>query len=317
MKDINTNHHVIFGHNIAEEGDSLYKEYRKKWHDNPKDNVVGLSPLFLDVEISSGCNLRCPYCVQTRSNFKTEFMSFDLFKKIIDEASEIGVYGIKLNTIGRGEPTLHKNIVKFVQYAKKCGMIDVYFNTNATLLNTKFSYDLMKAGLDRISFSVDGYTKEVYEKNRVGANFDKVVNNIANFFYVRNMNQFDTKIRIQAVKLPGLNLKKFSEYWQFFADEISYLDFKEMYKREDIISDWACPQLYQRLSVLANGDITICNHDDRLFSVLGNIRDTTIVKIWNSSALKQIRNWHQQGNAHLIASCNGCALRTSEINKGY
>jgi len=62
MKDINTNHHVIFGHNIAEEGDSLYKEYRKKWHDNPKDNVVGLSPLFLDVEISSGCNLRCPYC---------------------------------------------------------------------------------------------------------------------------------------------------------------------------------------------------------------------------------------------------------------
>ncbi|KKL09877.1 hypothetical protein LCGC14_2561510, partial [marine sediment metagenome] len=38
--------------------------------------------------------------------------------------------------------------------------------------------NLIKWGVDRIYWSLDGVTKETYEKIRVGANFDKVVENV-------------------------------------------------------------------------------------------------------------------------------------------
>ncbi len=44
------------------------------------------------------------------------------------------------------------------------GILEVMFNTNATLLTEKKSRQLINAGIDKISCSIDGYTKEFYEK---------------------------------------------------------------------------------------------------------------------------------------------------------
>ena len=41
-------------------------------------------------------------------------MSFDLFKKVIDEANQIGVGAITLGS--RGEPTLHKKYANMLEY---------------------------------------------------------------------------------------------------------------------------------------------------------------------------------------------------------
>ena len=49
-----------------------------------------------------------------------------------------------------------------VEYAKRKGIMDVYFNTNATLLTRDVGRKLIKAGLDRFSISFEGTTAEVY-----------------------------------------------------------------------------------------------------------------------------------------------------------
>ena len=65
-------------------------------------------PLYLLIEPVSTCNLRCPFCFQVDKTFTRKpymgTMNIDLFKKIIDEANEIGVGAITLAS--RGEPTL-------------------------------------------------------------------------------------------------------------------------------------------------------------------------------------------------------------------
>ena len=93
--------------------------------------------------------------------------------------------------------------------AKKKGLIDVYLNTNANLLTDRLGKALLDAGLDRISFSVDGYRKEQYAKHRPGGNFGKVRYNIMNFLSHRDDRDYDCGIRIQTVDLPDIDFDKF------------------------------------------------------------------------------------------------------------
>lgn len=323
---INTNYHTLSGTDIAEDSqDELYKEYRHKWHSNPKEYIVSDFPLFLDIEATSVCNLKCPHCVQTHVDFDRGFMELDIFERIIDEASENGCYGCKFHTIGRGEPLLHKDIVKMVAYAKKKGLIDVYINTNAMLLDEGMSKGLLDAGLDRIAFSIDAYDRQLYEAYRPGANFQKVLRNITKFLTFRDKGKYvakgewerhNTKIRIQTVELPMIDLHLYREIWQPYCDEVAYIDYKEMRERTyGLRGKWVCPQPWQRMSVLWNGLILPCNHDDRCFALLGNVGNTTVGKAWRSSAMNFFRSAHIKGNAHFLAACDGCYLRTSEVRK--
>ena len=162
--------------NYSDDNTPEYKEYRRRWKENPKKNVVGNFPIHVDLESTSHCNLRCPFCFQSFNPLPPHLLKFEWFKKVIDEGVQKGLCSIKLQY--RGEPLLHPRLAEMVKYAKEKGVIEVMFNTNATLLNEKKSRALIKAGLDKIICSVDGYFKEVYEKNRVGAKWEAVLENI-------------------------------------------------------------------------------------------------------------------------------------------
>ena len=176
--EVNANFHHIAGENLFKKDDNDFKEYRRKWKEWPESFHVGEFPLFIDVEVTSACNLRCPFCATTYrdKDIAKGFMSFEVLKKIIDEGAGKGLYGVKFNI--RGEPLLHPQIHEFVQYAKQQGLVDIYFNTNAMLLTEEMGRKLIDAGLDRLSVSFEGVTKDVYEKNRVGAVYETVLENI-------------------------------------------------------------------------------------------------------------------------------------------
>ena len=134
------------------------------------------------IELSSRCNLSCRYCVNKNLlSHQRGDMNFRLYKKIIDEiASKVH----DVNLFHRGEPLLNKNIVPMIAYANKKG-IRTRIHTNATLMNKELDGNMILAGLGLISFSFDEYTKEIYEKNRNGANFEKSLVNIIDFLKVK------------------------------------------------------------------------------------------------------------------------------------
>lgn len=78
-------------------------------------------------------------------------MDWNLYQRIIDEGKEHSLPSVKLS-VG-GEPLLHPDIIKMVKYAKKNGIIDIYFNTNAVLLTREISEGLIAVALNRISIS--------------------------------------------------------------------------------------------------------------------------------------------------------------------
>jgi radical SAM protein with 4Fe4S-binding SPASM domain len=317
--EVNSNFHHVAGEDLFGKKDSIFREYREKWKEWPEGFYVGEFPLFIDVEVTSACNLKCTFCASTFRGkaVKKGFISSDAVKRIIDEGINNNLYGIKFNI--RGEPLLHPAIHEFIKYAKQRGLIDVYFNTNAMLLTEEISRKLIDAGLDRLSISFEGITKDVYEKYRVGAEYETVLSNIEKIQSLKKkLGAKHPKIRIQTVMLPEIvaAFEQYKSFWSKIADEVGFLDYKEMKeKKKGIRYSWACPQIWQRMAVWWDGTILPCNHDDDGLLALGNIREVSIKDLWQSASLKKIRDTHRNGSAHTISACNGCYLRDSEIIK--
>lgn len=215
---VNPNFHVLSGKSILNKDDPAFREYRRKWEEWPRTFMIGEFPLHLDIEATCLCNLKCPFCATMYEPIEGKgFMSFETFKRIIDEGAKYGLCAIKLNSGGRGEPMMNKLLPEMVAYAKSRGIMDVYFNTNATLLTRNISVKLIQAGLDRFSISFEGTNAEVYEKYRVGASFENVLKNIREFIKLRSeMNTEKPLVRIQTVALPELQsgLDKYKTFWE-------------------------------------------------------------------------------------------------------
>lgn len=321
--DVNSNFHHIAGENILSPQSSvLFKEYRKKWREWPETFYVGEFPLFIDMEVTNNCIYKCTFCATSYfgQEIKRGFVEEAIVKRVIDEGAEKGLYGIKFND--RGEPLMHKQLFEFVSYAKKKGLIDVYFNTNGYLMNEEICRKIIDTGLDRISISVEGMNSEQYEKYRIGGDFGTVLNNIHILLNLRNkLNSPSPRIRIQIVLLDEIKtqIEEYRQFWSGFADEVCFLDYKEearnelRYIHDDI--KWACHQLWQRMVIWWDGTILPCNEDDRGVLSLGNIRDRSIEDVWNGSYLKLLREKHQLGLSCSVSPCNKCYLRDSEIKK--
>lgn len=320
---VNANFYTVGGKSVLRSKDPRFLEYRKNWETRPKTFTAGEFPLHLDIEASGFCNLKCPFCAMRQKPIDCgpqSFMSLETFKKVIDEGAEHGLCAIKLNSCERGEPLLNKELPQMIAYAKEKGIMDVYFNTNAVLLTSDVNKRLIEVGLDRISISFEGTDADFYEKSRVGASFDKVVKNIKDFIQMRNeMGAEKPLVRVQMVALPELapKLNEYKEFWEKIADEVSFIDFRDYSRNQgDLVSDWICPFLWQRMLITWDGTISFCQLD--YFNTLnsGNVnKGASIRDAWLSQAMNRARELHRSGQAHKIKLCNACDIRATEIIK--
>ncbi len=315
--EINGNFHVLKTKGLSPFEMERYHAYRKKWEEYPLKRIVGRFPIHLDIEATSSCNLKCPFCITTHAKFEKGLMDFGVYKTIIDEGSEKGLNSLKLNW--RGEPLIHPRLPEMISYAKDRGIIDVFFNTNASLLTEEKAANLIKAGVDRIIISFEGYEKEFYESQRVGAVFEKTLDNIKMLMKTRyNLNELLPWVRVQTVLLDELKprVEQYSNFWNEIVDEVAYIDLKNEVGRVSVgKNDWACPQLWQRLTIAWDGTVMPCVNDTFCKMVFGKIPEISIEEVWKSERLETMRELHAGGRAHTIDDCLDCPLRSAQILK--
>ncbi len=303
---------------VHDTDDPRYREYRRRWIENPTNQIVEAFPIHLDIEATNRCNLRCTFCDKLPYLSPDEFGDIDwnLFRRIIDEGKEHRLCSVKFSY--RGEPLLHSRLPDMVAYAQKAGILDIYFNTNAMLLTERKIHELLDAGLNRISISMEGTEPEPFEKERLGAKFDVIVRNIDRLLDMRARRGITyPKVRIQTVAFPGLDLATYTRYWKNHADEVAAVDYKAAETRQTGLecSDWACPQLWQRMTIEWDGTIIPCNNDDYRHLSPGNVHDLSIADAWLHPKVASARRLHQNGRSHQVKACNGCPWRTTQIEK--
>lgn len=274
-------------------------------------------PMHLDIEVTSRCNLKCTFCDRQPYMKRGQFgdMDFKLYKRIIDEGRENKLWSIKLSY--RGEPLLHDKVIEMISYAKESGILDIYFNTNGMLLTEEMSRRIIDAGLNRISVSVEGTKPEEYEKMRVNAKFETVLKNIDMLMALRRkLNAGHPKVRVQSVNYSGFDLEGYRSFWSGRCDEVAMLDFTDMSRRvQGLDSEWACPQLWQRMTIEWDGLVFCCNNDDLRLLSAGNVGNKTVRECWHDSKAASARELHRAGKSHKVNACDGCPWRTAQIQK--
>ncbi len=145
-----------------------------------KNPFLAPFPRFIEVEVSTLCNKKCIICEHTWWGEDSRVLTFNDFKALVDQ------FPLRwINLTGEGDAFLNKDYIKMIKYLKDKGT-SVYLVDSFDLINKEISLELIKLGVDGIYISIDGATKETYEKIKVGCNFDNVVNNIRNFLEIKN-----------------------------------------------------------------------------------------------------------------------------------
>jgi MoaA/NifB/PqqE/SkfB family radical SAM enzyme len=131
---------------------------------------------------------------------------------------------------GGGEPLLQPKLPEWIKEAKAAGC-ETGFLSNGLLLKKEKLQQILRAGVDWICVSIDGADARMYEKIRIGSNFERVCENVANIAEVRTGNVPKTMINFV---LMDLNIHQVQEMVQLTARlGVDQINFKQC----DVIRD--------------------------------------------------------------------------------
>lgn len=139
-------------------------------------------PLNILVEISGRCNLSCRMCNVHFDNKSGLIINDD----IIEKTYELARNAINVFTYGLGEPLLHPDIAGVVRRYRSLG-VSVSFVTNGMLLNENISTDLIKAGLNYLTVSIDSPDPSLLSIIRKGADLSRILNNIQKLNHLKRV----------------------------------------------------------------------------------------------------------------------------------
>ncbi|MED1862328.1 GTP 3',8-cyclase MoaA [Fictibacillus nanhaiensis] len=120
----------------------------------------------LRISVTDQCNFRCTYCMP-KEIFgpeypfltSTELLSFDEIVRIASQFAKAGVEKIRITG---GEPLLRKNLPDLLKRLRAIeGIRDIALTTNGVLL-PKMAVSLKKAGMDRVTVSLDTLDNDLF-----------------------------------------------------------------------------------------------------------------------------------------------------------
>lgn len=313
---------VLFEKYRGEGWEKEYVMYRKAWENNAKKQFVTEWPVLVDIETSSLCNLKCPMCYTITEDFKNkvsaQLMTEELYHKIINEIAG-NVFAIRLSL--RGEPTLHPKLIDFIKYAKQKGIKEVSFLTNGSKLTDDYIRELIYAGADWITISIDGMDNK-YESIRRPLRFKEIYYKVKRFHEIKK----ELEVHKPVIKIQGIwpaikdDVEKYYNLFAPITDSIAFnplIDYLDNDKDITYDENFSCPQLYQRVIVAADGQVLMCSNDEENMNVMGDLYKESLYSIWHGQKFQEVRKKMKEKRGFInIPVCKKCYLpRATEDNE--
>lgn len=298
-----------------------YVEYRRHWEAAGRLEYEPAFPLYLMLEQTYQCNLRCPMCIQglpvERKAFEPELkrMPRELFEAVVREGERHGCPSIGMMV--NDEPLLVPDLPERIAFAKSHGFMEVFMTTNGVLFTEDKVRRVIEAGVTHILFSIDAATEETYDKVRLGGDYGKVLKAIE--MVVRGRETTGSALPLVRASFVQNRLNQheseaFREKFGPLVDFVQIQGFSSYYGHTDQmipvgaspIDTFTCSQPYRNLIVRANGDILPCCTFYGYELTLGNLRDSSLAEIFQSPRLRQLRAEFKQG-IYRDPVCASCA----------
>jgi len=261
------------------------------------------------IEPTNTCNLRCTFCFVTEGMTREGgFMEFDLFKKIIDDSPDLE----HLCMHNWGEPLLHKDIFRMIEYAKNKGVNYVVMNTNGTLLTNKMIDRIVDSKLDIIRFSIDG-SAETFKRVR-GVELQNIEQNINKLKKVKEKRRPKLKMGVVFTVEEDTegDAEDYITHWEKIVDHVRLQPKLITSPRTEV-----CPEPfgkdYGKLVVLWDGRVIPCCVDYNANLMIGSAQNDTVPNLWKNEKLDLLREQHLKGEfPDTCANCNECESSKAE-----
>ena len=222
------------------------------------------------IETTTYCNLRCEFCPNSKYNRGLEknkkLMNLNLFKKIINELSEIDYRGqILLHFYG--EPLTDERLSDLVKYTKrKLPKAFIQINTNGSLLTISLYEELRKSGVNR--FFVTQYTKTLLPP-------------------IKKLIEY---LRKRPKKENILEYRKLGEDLGL-SNRGGEIEVKNVVDYEKPI----CTYPNTAVHVDYQGNVVLCCNDYHRSIIFGNLKNEKLLDIWNKPHYKNLRKELRKG----------------------
>ena len=298
-------------------------------------NLLPLTtPLVVQIFPIYCCNFRCNYCLFQIPEEKRHFISdkikmdFSDYIKVVNDMKKFPKKIKLLRFVGIGEPLLHDELVKMIEYTKKTNIAEkIELITNGSLLSHRVSLELIKAGLDRIVISIQGTTALTYNKI-CGVKFSNIdfswfIHNIK--YLYRNKKQCNVYIKIIDSAIEDKNDEQ--RFYKLFGDicdsigiestvpihnNINLKDRLTTQYGEEITETEICPQPFYHLQINPDLKIIPCQSFEYP-AILGDAKRESIVDIWNNANFTQFRKDHVLGVKNKV--CSDCNMKKYRSHK--
>lgn len=133
-------------------------------------------PKEIEVEITTRCHLRCIICENTYwkdQSYKKQDLSFEQFKFICEQFPDLRF----INVTGEGTCFLNREFFKMLEYLRSRGVYTIFVES-FDMFDEEKAKRAVELHVERIEVSLDAATKETYEKIKVGARWDRTIENL-------------------------------------------------------------------------------------------------------------------------------------------
>lgn len=308
--------------------DFMQQEYEKRV--NLEDAIPLAVPLHINIDPSNNCNYNCFMCptdnkISKKLNRPSGVMKIDLFKKIIDNISEMGILK-SLALYCDGEPFINKNLIEMITYAKRSQAVKkIVITSNGSLITEEISEKIIETNaLDLLIVSIYSPDEEHFKKitKQTKYSFADILKNITYLRKVRDkyrkslpeiyVKMIEGSIYEDEYKKLMLDFKDIADHiGQDFPDNWDNSDIflSSIEKKYDVPVDdiTFCPKPWYSLNIAFNGDVRICCADWSHSTVIGNVSENNLKEIWTGNRMFAFRKKiieHNFSEKDICLKCN-------------
>lgn len=254
-------------------------------------------------------------CLRAVRKFDGPNMEFELFKKIVDDASPYLRY---ISLDGPGETTMNPEAFAMIRYARSKG-IRVMFSTNCTLLDGPMADAILDSGVDLIILSVNGATPGVYEAVHGRNCYKEVIANIGRFLKRKRERHAPVLVYVQMIRLRETlpQVKAFYRHWRRVPGIDSVRVKKDVVCNKAARCEDSHPSTTRRnpCSRLWHGppfvdtDGSVYASPGVLYKAgpVGNAGERSLAEIWSGEPMQAMRRSHIRGDVSSLTECVECA----------
>ena len=257
-------------------------------------------PLFswIEFNLSGSCNRRCDFCPWSNPEWRSSHfqnvtdnngilhLQTEVYEGVMKDLNKVGFKGGIIYS-GFSETFLYKHLEEVIKISKEqCPESQIEIYTNGDFLTIDKLNTVVEAGLTRLDVSVyDGPDKvKQLDDLRVEAGLNKEQFQIRERWYAP-----EEHFGIGALSnRAGANI----------MPEINVNEIHTALKRK-------CFYPFYQLIVDFDGAVLLCNHDWDKRLTMGNVKETSILDIWNSKKYKEVRGNLANANRN-HSPCNRC-----------